>query len=201
AVTGVNGYVAERVEEELADVVGKPLNVDELDQEIMYLKGTGRFSALSYQFVERNGQQGLLVKAEESDYGTKIVLPLILVDGSDLKNVTFNLGARINLLNFGGYRSELRTDFILFSQYGLRSEYYHPFTPLTHWFVAPRGLAENDPYYLYNENKLASIYRETNAGGAVDVGYQFGRTSELRVGYEGGWKHFAPEIGNRNELP
>ncbi len=30
------------------------------------------------------------------------------------------------------------TDFILFSDYGLSSEYYHPFTPLTHWFIAPR---------------------------------------------------------------
>src|SRR5271157_3281216 len=201
AVTGVNGYLAERVEKQMAGVVGKPLDYDELDQDIMHLKGLGRFTALSYQFVERNGQQGLLVKAEENEYGTTVIRPLILVDGSDLKNVTFNTGARVTLIDFGGYRSELRTDFILFSQYGLRSEYYHHFTPLTHWFVAPRGLAENDPYYIYRENKVVSIYRETNAGGAVDVGYQFGRTGELRVGYEGGWKHFAPEIGNRSELP
>ncbi len=201
AVTGVSGYTAERVEKEMAGVVGKPVNFDELDQEIMHLKGTGRFSSLSYQFIERNGQEGLLVKAEESDYGTKVVLPLVLVDGSDLKNVTFNLGARINLINFGGYRSELRTDFILFSQYGLRSEYYHPFTPLTHWFVAPRGLADNQPFYIYSENKLLSIYRQTNVGGGIDFGYQFGRTGELRVGYEGGWKNFVPQIGNRSELP
>ena len=86
----------------MADVVGKPLDFDELDQEIMRLKGTGRFSVLSYQFVERNGQQGLLVKAEENDLGKTVVLPLILVDGSSLKNVTFNLGARINLIDFGG---------------------------------------------------------------------------------------------------
>ena len=201
AVTGVNGYLAERVEKQMAGVVGKPVDFDQLDQDIMHLKGLGRLSSLSYEFVERNGQQGLLVKAEENGYGTKVVLPLVLIDGSDLKNVAFNLGARVNLIDFGGYRSELRTDFILFSQYGLRSEYYHPFTPLTHWFVAPRGLAENDPFYFYNDNKLVSVYRQTNLGGAVDVGYQFGRTGELRVGYEGGWKRFAPQIGNANELP
>ena len=155
--------LAERVEKQMADVVGKPLDFDQLDQDIMHLKGLGRFSSLSYEFVERNGQQGLLVKAEENPIGTTVVRPLILVDGSSLKNVTFNLGARVTLIDFGGYRSELRTDFILFSEYGLRSEYYHPFTPLTHWFVAPRGLADNDPFYLYNENKLLSIYRQTNA--------------------------------------
>ncbi len=201
AVQGVKGNLAQKIQDQMAGIAGKPLDSNELDQEIMRLKGTGRFSSLSYQFVERNGQQGLLVKAEENDLGKTIVLPLILVDGSSLKNVTFNLGARINLIDLGGYRSELRTDFILFSEYGLRSEYYHPFTPLTHWFVAPRGLADNDPFYIYSENKLLSIYRQTNVGGGIDVGYQFGNEGELRVGYEGGWKNFVPQIGNRNELP
>jgi len=200
AVAGVNGYTAERVEKQMAGVVGKPVDFDELDQEIMYLKGTGRFSALTYQFIERNGQQGLLVKAEENNYGTTVIRPLILVDGSDLKNVTFNLGARVTLVDFGGYRSEWRNDFVLFSQYGVRSEYYHPFTPLTHWFVAPRGLALNEPFYVYNDNKLLAIFRRTNAGGGIDFGYQFGRTGELRVGYEGGWEKFRREIGNPNEL-
>jgi NTE family protein len=200
-VTGVNGYLAEQVEKEMADVVGKPVDFDQLDQGIMRLKGMGRFSALSYQFVERDGKQGLLVKAEENDYGTTVIRPLVLVDGSSLKNVTFNLGARVTMLDFGSYRSELRTDFILFSEYGLRSEYYHPFTPTSNWFVAPRGIADNDPFYLYDENKLTAIYRQTNLGGAVDFGYEFGNTGELRVGYEGGWKRFDPQIGNQKELP
>jgi NTE family protein len=200
AVNGVNGHLSRRVQEQMADVVGKPIDFDELDQEIMHLKGFGRFSTLSYEFVERNGQQGLLVKTEENAYGPPIVRPLILIDGSSLKNVTFNLGARVTFLDFGGFRSEWRTDFILFSEYGLRSEYYHPFTPLTHWFVAPRVLADNDPLYLYDNNQLVSIYRRTTLGGGADVGYQFGRTGELRVGYEGGWQNFARQIGNPNEL-
>jgi NTE family protein len=201
AVEGVHGNLSQRVQEEMADLAGKPLNFDELDQRIMRLQGFGRYSTINYQFVERDGKQGLLIKTEESDLGQPIVRPIFLIDGSSLKNVTFSFGARITWLDIGGFRSEWRNDFILFSKYGLRSEYYHPFTPLTHWFVAPRGLAENNPFYLYNDNKLVSIYRQTNLGGAIDVGYQFGNTGELRVGYEGGWKHFAPQIGNANELP
>jgi NTE family protein len=200
AVDGVNGHLSERVKEQMASVIGKPIDFDQLDDEIMRLKGIGRFSVLSYEMVDRDGQQGLLIKTEENAYGPPIVRPLILVDGSSLKNVTFNLGARVTFLDVGGFRSEWRTDFILFSQYGLRSEYYHPFTPLTHWFVAPRGIIENDPFYLYTDNKLISIYRQDTTGGAVDVGYQFGNTGEFRVGYEGGWERFAPQIGNPNEL-
>ncbi len=145
AVEGVHGELSQRVEEQMADLAGKPINFDELDQEIMRLKGTERYSALSYQFVERNGQQGLLIKTEEQGIGPPIVHPLILIDGSSLKNVNFNMGARITWFDVGGFRSEWRNDIVLFSDYGLRSEYYHPFTPQTHWFIAPRALAENQP--------------------------------------------------------
>ncbi len=200
AVNGVNADLSRRVQEQMADLVGKPLDFDQLDQAIMHLKGFGRFSVLSYSFEQRNGQQGLLINTEENSYGPPIVRPLILIDGSSLKNVTLNLGARVTWFDFGGFRSEWRNDIILFSEYGLRSEYYHPFTPLTHWFVAPRILADNDPLYLYNNNTLFSIYRRTTLGGGADVGYQFGTTGELRVGYEGGWQKFDRQIGNATEL-
>ncbi len=201
AVDGVNGNLSNRVEKQMAGLVGKPLDFDELDQAIMHLKGMGRFSVLNYELVERNGQQGLLVKTEENTYGPPIVRPLILIDGSSLKNVTFNLGARITFLDVGGFRSEWRNDIVLFSEYGVRSEYYHPFTPLTPWFVAPRGLADSNPFYIYDNNKLLSIYRRNTLGGGLDFGYQFGTTGELRVGYEGGWEKFERQIGNPNELP
>ncbi len=200
AVDGVNGHLSARVKEQMEPLVGKPINYDQLDAEIMRLKGIGRFSTLSYEMVDRDGQQGLLIKTEENAYGPPIVRPLILVDGSSLNNVTFNMGARITFLDVGGFRSELRTDFIVFSEYGLTTEYYHPFTPQTHWFVAPRALIDDIPFYIYNDNKLLSIYRRKDAGGAVDLGYQFGTTGELRVGYEGGWQKFGLQIGNPNEL-
>jgi NTE family protein len=201
AVEGVNGYLSKRVEQQFAQAVGKPIDYAQLNAEIMRLKGIGRFSTLNYQFVERNGQQGLMIKTEENAYGPPIVRPLILVDGSSPANVTFNLGARITWLDLGGYRSEWRNDISLFSEYGLRSEYYHPFTPKTRWFSAPRVLANNSPFYIYDDNKLAATYRRTLLGAGIDVGYQFGTTGELRVGFEGGWEKFQQQIGNANELP
>jgi NTE family protein len=64
AVEGAHGHLSQQVEKPMAEVVGKPVDFDQLNQDIMHLKGLGRFSSLSYQFVERNGQQGLLVKTE-----------------------------------------------------------------------------------------------------------------------------------------
>ncbi|HTS60199.1 MAG TPA: patatin-like phospholipase family protein [Terriglobales bacterium] len=201
AVEGVNGNLSQRVQEQFEGVAGKPIDYDELSQDIMHLKGIGRFSTLNYEFVKKNDKQGLLITTQEHVYGPPIVRPLILVDGASLNNVTFNLGARITWLDIGGFRSEWRNDINLFSAYGFRSEYYHPFTPQTRWFTAPRLLLDDNPFYLYDNNKLQTVYRLHNYGGGADVGYQFGTTGELRVGYEGGWQKFVPEIGNRSELP
>ena len=201
AVEGVNGDLSRRVQQQFEGVAGKPIDFEELSQDIMHLKGMGRFSTLNYEFVRKDDKQGLLIRTQEHAYGPPIIRPLILVDGASLNNVTFNLGARLTWLDIGGFRSEWRNDFILFSEYGVRSEYYHPFTPKTHWFTAPRLLFDDNPFFLYDKNELQTVYREHNFGAAADVGYQFGTTGELRVGYEGGWQKFSPEIGNRSELP
>ncbi len=201
AVEGVHGDLSQRIEEKTANLTGKPIDFDQLNQEIMRLKGTQRYSALSYQMVERNGQQGLLIKTEETEVGPPVVQPLILIDGSSLKNVTLDMGARFTWFDIGGFRSEWRNDIVLFSDYGLNSEYYHPFTPLTHWFIAPRAFADNNPLYLYDNNQLISTYRRSTLGGGLDVGYQFKNIGELRAGYEGGWQDFVRGVGNPNELP
>src|SRR5580693_6269214 len=39
AVDGVNGYLSQRVQKQFADVAGKPIDFDQLDQDIMRLKG------------------------------------------------------------------------------------------------------------------------------------------------------------------
>jgi NTE family protein len=56
-------------------------------------------------------------------------------------------------------------------------------------------------YPLYNGNTLLSIYRNRQALGGIDIGYAFGRTGELRLGYEGGYAHLSPQVGNSNVLP
>ena len=68
-----------------------------------------------------------------------VVRPLILVDGSSLNNVPSTWGPESR---FSIWRLPLGMAHRLYSvlAYGLRSEYYHPFTPLTHWFVAPRAV-------------------------------------------------------------
>lgn len=200
-VTGTDPQLAREIEQSMSGVVGEPIDTAELDQHIMTLSGMGRFLSLSYWMVDRNGQPGLQIQAEQKPYEPPLVRPLILIDGSDFNNVLFSIGARITFLDFGGFRSELRNDVIVGSQYAVASEYYRPFKPASNWFVAPRVGLYSSQYNVYSGDSLIAGYRKRETGGGVDVGYQFGRTGELRLGYEGGYERLSRQIGNPTVLP
>jgi NTE family protein len=199
-VTGPAPEMAKALEKQLSGFVGEPVDTKKLDQAMMTIVGLGRFSTSTYSMTEKNGQPGLQVQAEQKSYAPPIVRPLILIDGSDYNNVLFSIGARITFLDMGSYRSELRNDVILGSQYELDSEYYHPFTTTSNWFIAPRVLFNSQQYNIYSSSTLLASYRIRQVGGGLDTGYGFGKTGELRFGYEGGYEKLSPEIGSVPEL-
>lgn len=201
AVAGASSHLQEQINKEFAPEAGKPLDIDRLESRILYLQGLGRFSTINYQMTERNGKQGLLITAQEKEYGPPLVRPVIIIDGSQYDNPTFSIGARITFLDVGSFRSEWRNDFVFGSTYGLRSEFYHPFTPFSNWFIAPRIYAAGDNFNVYAKGNFLASYKQRIGGGAADVGYQFGNWGELRFGYNAGYEHFKPQIGNVAALP
>jgi len=200
-VEGASSYLEKEMQKEMAPEAGKPVNITALKDRILYLQGLGRFSTINYQMTSQNGQQGLLITAQEKEYAPPLVRPLILIDGSQYDNPTFSIGARITFLDVGSFRSEWRNDFIFGSTYGVRSEFYHPFTPFSRWFIAPRIFAIGDNYNVYENNNFLASYRRRSAGGATDVGYEFGNWGELRLGYIAGYESLKPQIGNIAALP
>jgi NTE family protein len=164
-VSGARPQIADAMEKELSPLVGKPVNPVQLDQQIMRFSGNGRFSNLSYSMVESKGKQGLLVQTEQKPYAPPVVRPLILIDGSDYNNVLFSMGARITFLDFGSYRSKLRNDVIVGSQYLASSEYYHRLTSTTDWFIARRGSVNSTQTNLYSGTTLTASYRVREALG------------------------------------
>ena len=200
-VTGASPEVAKAMEKQMAPVVGQPVDTKEIDQHMMTIVGMGRFATATYSMTEKDGKQGLQVQAEPKSYAPPLVRPLIVLDGSEHNNVLFSLGARITFLDVGSYRSELRNDVILGSQYLLDSEYYHPFTTNSMWFISPRLGFNSQQLNIYSSNTLQASYRIRQALGGLDTGYAFGRTGEFRLGYEGGYEKASPEIGNAPTIP
>jgi NTE family protein len=200
-VTGTTPPLANKIEKRLGPDVGKPVNTVNLEQQFTRIAGSGRWSSLGYSMTDKDGKPGLLVSAEEKSYSPPIVRPLIIIDGTNYNEVLFSAGARITFLDYGSFGSELRNDIIVGSVYELKSEYYHPFTPATRWFIAPQLDLDTDKFYFYYDNHIDSQYRKRQFGGALDFGYTFSNKAEARLGYQSAYQRYSPVIGDTVVYP
>jgi NTE family protein len=186
-VRGTSAEAGADIQRYLAPFTGQPLDTAKLDHALTRLTGLGRYDALGYQVTEQSGEQGLLILVREKNYAPPTIQPAFEVDGSEGGDLKFTLGTRLTFMDVAGFRSEWRTDFLFGNTYGIQTELYRPFTGESRWFFAPHAEAsDNTAFSVYAKNDPRAEYRvyRTNIGG--DLGYSFGRFSEVRAGYEVG---------------
>jgi NTE family protein len=195
-VAGTDKRSAAGIEKAFASVVNQPVNTAEVQNKLLDILGDGRYSTLTYEMVRKNGEQGLQITTLDKPYAPPTVRPLIVIDGSEYNNVLFSIGARITFQDVGTYGAEWRNDLVFGTEYGVNSEYYRPIHPGGRFFVAPRLTALSTEFNGYTSGgDLAALYRQKQAGGGVDFGYEFGRSSELRIGYQTEWFDYSLEVG------
>ena len=195
AVQGASPAASKVIQNDLSKMAGQPLDIDKLETGLTQIVGTGRFSKLNYGLTEQNGQPGLLITAAQKE-APILVNPLIAIDGSQIENVRFALGARLTKFGTGSHETEWRTDLAFGSEYGIATDYFRPFRGLPGWFIDPGAIANTSPFDIYNENNQIAAYRLQKVSGYFDAGYQFSRSSELRFGYELGYLRLKEQVGS-----
>ncbi len=160
----------------------KPLEREQLELEMDKIAGLGRFDAASYSFVRKDGKEGVVVTPHAKDYGPPFLKVSFLLDASRQEGFRFGVGMRLTMLDAGGPASEWRTDLSIGQINRASTEYYYRIKG-GKWFLAPRlfYLEDSRPLYVGDVQLSDFITRET--GGAMDLGYAFGRFQELRLGY------------------
>ncbi|HKV24284.1 MAG TPA: patatin-like phospholipase family protein [Candidatus Acidoferrum sp.] len=177
----------ENIERYLAPMAGHPLEIKKLDGILTRLTGLGRYDTAGFRYVERDGKTGLQIRVSEKNYAPPTIQPGFEVDDSESEEVGITMGARFTFLDAAGFRSEWRSDFLFGNTYGLDSELYRPFTPLSKWFFAPHGDASTRVFKIYAKGNPLADYKLGQTHIGLDFGYAFNRFSELRAGYEIGY--------------
>lgn len=194
-VVGLEGESRVNMEKFLEPLAGKPVDIKELDQLLTRIVGIGRYDSVTYNIIQDNGKDGLLIRVHEKSYAPPTLRPAFQIDGTQPDNVTFTFGTRITAMDVAGFRSEWRTDFQFGETYGLRSELYRPFQPFGKWFFAPIASGSRGTFYIYDHNNPKADYRVDKVLGEFDIGYGISRFSEMRVGYGGGYTDATLRLG------
>ncbi|MGD0759751.1 MAG: patatin-like phospholipase family protein [Candidatus Sulfotelmatobacter sp.] len=186
-VTGVSGDEQQHLEKRLQKALRKDLqpnlNIDKLDARLTQIVGEGRFDRMGYEGFVQNGVPGLRVVAHEKSYGPPFVDLAVNVDGSGVAAFDVSGGARVTFMDVGHHGGEWRNDLLFGSSNLAATEFYQPLA-LSRFFVAPFAFASKFARNSFTGETRVAVFGDERAGGGFDFGYDSGRRSEIRLGYE-----------------
>ena len=182
-VNGADRDTNQRIEKELSKDIGRPLNMQKLDTQLTRIAGRGQFDDLGYEGFTQNGVPGLRITAHEKSYGPPFVDLAVNVEGSGVAAFDFSAGARFTFMDIAHHGGEWRNDLLFGSSNLAASEYYQPIAQ-SPFFAAPYLFASKYARNSFSGLTRVAIFGDERAGGGLDIGYDSGRRSEFRIGYE-----------------
>ncbi|MEP7367250.1 MAG: patatin-like phospholipase family protein [Acidobacteriota bacterium] len=182
-LTGTLPHDRQALEERVAEFSGKKLDRERLEDRLMRIAGLGPYGSADYRKTERGDEAGLSIEVTRKSHGPPFVRPLLLLDSGQAGASSFTLGARITAYDAPTRNSEWRTDFSIGRIQSIGTEYYQ-FAGSRGLFIAPRGFATQEQQLFVNDGVRVAEYSLHREGGGLDVGYNFGRFSEVRTGVE-----------------
>jgi len=165
-------------------------DVTRLSRDMQRIYGSGDFEHADYRLIEEKGKRVLTVDALEKSWG-----PNYLRFGLTLSTDFSSNSSFFNVL--GSYRStwlnslggEWRTDLQVGRTNRFYTEFHQPLHPEGYFFVAPSFTVERTPIDLFvGQTRVAQVENDTFYG-TLDVGSQFTRYGEVRVGVLAGRLH------------
>jgi NTE family protein len=194
-VTGADVDTAQRIEHRLGKVLAEPLNLDKLDTQLTRIVGEGQFDRLGYEGFTQNGVPALLVTTHEKSYGPPFVDLAINVEDSGVAAFDFSAGSRVTFMDIAHHGGEWRNDLLFGSSNLAATEFYQPVAG-SRFFVAPHAFASKWARNSFTGLTRVAVFGDERAGGGFDIGYDSGRRSEVRLGYEIFDGKLSPLIGS-----
>jgi NTE family protein len=182
-VTGADPDTNHRIQQQLSKDVDHTLDLHALDSQLTRIAGQGQFDYLGYEGFVQNGVPALRITAHEKTYGPPFVDLAVNVDGSGVAAFDFSAGARVTFMDVAHRGGEWRNDLLFGSRNLAATEFYQPIGD-TRFFVAPYAFASKFARNSFTGLTRTAVFGDERAGGGFDIGYDSGRRSEIRLGYE-----------------
>lgn len=167
--------------------LGKPLDVDDLEQQLQRIYGTETFALVSYQVVEENGRRGMVVQARPKPQGPVYLQAGLSVDSDFEGTSNTNLRAGLLFAPLTRYGAEARILAQIGNEPALAATYFHPLDPRNrnNLFLAAEILNPEINIFDTEGNNTATY---TTQWGALEAAWvrEFGNYGAAQVGLRRG---------------
>jgi len=186
-VVGVTGSTKAQVATQFQRYVGQPIDTTKIDSSIAKLEGTGLYSSISYNMLEKGDQTGLLLRPRMKNYGPPFLNVGLTLSSNNSNDINFGIGGRATFFGLVGPGSEVRVNANIGVVAGVGGELYKPLAVGSRWFVAPRAYYVHTVNSFFSGSSALAEYTEHRNGVGGDLGYTFGSKAQLRVGEDYQW--------------
>ena len=161
---------------------GQPIDQEILDRDLLRLYGTRDFEHVNYQLIESPARRILNIQGVEKSWGPNYLRFGLGLTSDFSGNAYFDLQGQYRRTWINSYGAEWLTNVVLGRNTGLYSEFYQPLEPRQRYFVAPYvDLSRRFLRVFEGDDELAE-YQVPYALAGVDLGTQFTRIGEIRLG-------------------
>jgi NTE family protein len=189
-VEGLHRVNPKVVLEEMETKVGKPLDTKVVDADMRRIYGRGDFEHIGYTLTEESGKRILIVKAQEKSWGPDYLL-LGLDLSTDFKGDSFfDLFASYRRTWLNKLGGEWRSYLQIGQATQFYSEFYQPLFVNQYIFVAPMLEYTEQLKSVFQEGVIVARYLNRSTTLGLDLGSQFTRYGELRIGLVKGPQSF-----------
>jgi NTE family protein len=178
-LTRVNPAV---LEAEMETRPGQPLDQRTLDRDMQRIYGTDDFEHVNYRVVEETSKRVLSVDAIEKSWGPNYLRFGLGLTSDFQGDAYYNLLASYRKTWINSLGAEWRTDFQVGRTSRLLTEFYQPLQSRQYFFVAPYAEVERRQLAIFNNDERLAIYNVRYGRVGFDLGSQFTRYGELRLG-------------------
>ncbi len=182
-VSGLERVNPETVLGAMDTKVGNAPDAEKLSRDMQRIYGSGDFEHVDYRLIEEKGKRVLTVDALEKAWGPNYLrFGLTLSTDFSSNSSFFNLLGSYRATWLNSLGAEWRADLQVGRTNRFYTEFYQPLHPEGYFFVAPSFTVERTPIDLFvGQTRVAQVENDTFYG-ALDVGSQFTRYGEVRVG-------------------
>jgi NTE family protein len=194
-IYGLHGVQQTEVANEFTQYVNKPVDTEKIEKTINDLQGTGIYSSISYNMIDRDGKTGLLVRPRLKDYGPPFLNVGVTLLSNDANDIQLGMGGRATFFGMAGPGSELRMNVSVGQIAGINGELYKPLAAGKRYFVAPRLYYEHTVSAFFSGSQQLAEYTQERNGLGVDLGFRFNAKAELRLGEDYQWYGESLRVG------
>ncbi|HET6365472.1 MAG TPA: patatin-like phospholipase family protein, partial [Nitrospirota bacterium] len=200
-VEGLHRVNPKVVVEEMQTQVGKPLDIKVVDADMRRIYGRGDFEHVGYRLIEEPGKRILVVDAVEKSWGPDYLRFGLGLSSDFSGDAYFNVLASYRRTWLNSLGGEWRNDLQFGQAQRFRSEFYQPLSVNRYIFVAP--IFEYNQYlqWVFQGDTPIARYNTRSTDVGLDLGSQFTKYGEFRVGLVRGPRTFTLNSGPPSLAP